>query len=121
MKRPSFWLLMVGLVLLWPLLHLLVFVLRFNHLPPGGWQEAAQFLPMSIVAAAVFGWFWLRADTRTAQLTILLGYLLAAPIAFIGALGGGLILPPLLSVLLCGALPLVLGSAGAALLAQRRA
>ena len=50
------------------------------------------------------------AKTRQQKLLTGGGYLMASPMAFIGSLGGGLILPPIIGVSLLGGLPLAMGA-----------
>ena len=97
---------LILLTLLWPGLHLLVFVVRFGRLSPGGVTDALVFLPMGLLAAAVLIILWAAAATRSRKIGLVLGYLLASPVAFIGALFSGLMLPPVIGTLLYGAGPL---------------
>lgn len=95
--------------LLWPLIHYLVFLLRF-----GGAATAGPFMwvfaPMGAIAGGFLA-YWLQAGhTRQGRLLVVLGYLVASPLAFIGSLGGGLFFQPLVGVTVFGALPLVLGT-----------
>jgi hypothetical protein len=105
------WVLLVaGLALLWPVLQLLLFVLRFGRLPPGGAAEALAFLPMGLVAAVVVVLLLRRSASRKQAAGTLAGYALAAPLALLGSLAGGLFLPGPLGALLGGAIPLVVGA-----------
>ena len=100
MKRNYVWLIFLSLI--WPLVQLLIFSLRFQRLPDNIW-ESVYFLPMGLISAA----FLLFMLGETAGV----GYLVACPIALVGGLGGGLVLHPLLGVTLFGAVPLLLGTA----------
>jgi hypothetical protein len=100
----------VCLALAWPAAQLAVFWLRFGHMPPGGSGESLVFLPMGVVAAVAVVWLWSRADSRRQRRYVAAGYLLAIPVAFPGALMGGLALPWFLGPLVFGGLPLVGGS-----------
>jgi len=64
---------------------------------------------MSVVSAVVLIILWTRGTTRRGKVGLALGYLVASPMAFIGSLLGGLMLPPLVGTLLYGAAPLVGG------------
>ncbi|MBV7334789.1 hypothetical protein KFU94_42430 [Chloroflexi bacterium TSY] len=44
------------------------------------------------------------------KVSTMVGYIVACPVAFVGALFGGLMLPPLVGTLLYGAIPLVVGT-----------
>ena len=100
----------ICLALAWPAAQLAVFWLRFGHMPPGGPGESLVFLPMGVVAAVAVVWLWSRADSRRQRRYVAAGYLLAIPVAFSGALVGGLVLPWFLAPLVFGGLPLVFGS-----------
>jgi uncharacterized membrane protein len=101
---------LVALTLAWPVLHLVVFWVRFGHLPRGGASEALVFVPMGLVAAVGVVLLWTRATTRRQKTRLVCGYLAATPIAFLGSLLGGLVLPGVLGAILYGAGPLLVGS-----------
>ena len=100
----------VLLTLLWPLLQLLVFALRFGRLPPGGAAEALVFLPMGLVSAVALVVLLRRSGSLRQAVWTVIGYAVAAPLALVGSLAGGLILPGALGALVGGAPPLVLGA-----------
>ena len=106
--KPLHLFLVIGAsTLLWPLVHYLVFILRF----PGGVMEpsALVFGPMGAVAGGFLAYWLKEAQSQQQRLLVVLGYLVASPLAFIGSLGGGLVLSPYLGVTIFGALPLILG------------
>lgn len=106
MTRSYLWFILLSLI--WPTVQVLFFGLRFGRLPDNV-GEALVFLPMGMVSGA-FTLFWLRrAPDHTTRVSTAVGYLVACPFAMLGALGGGLVLSPLVGVTLFGALPLVLG------------
>jgi hypothetical protein len=105
------WLWLVALALAWPTLHLALFLLRFRRLPDEGVGSALIFLPMGVVASLGLGLLLLVAHDARGRGAILRGYLLASPVAFVGSLVGGLMLPPLAGTILFGAGPLLLGAA----------
>jgi hypothetical protein len=98
------------LTLAWPAAQLAVFWVRFGHLPPEGPGEGLAFLPMALVAAVVTVCLWSRSVSRRQQRYVAAGYLLAVPVAFFGALLGGLALPWFLGPLVFGGVPLVGGA-----------
>ena len=108
MKRNYVWFIFLSLI--WPLVQLLIFGLRFQRLPDNIW-ESLYFLPMGIISAAFLLFLMEKSADRTARISTAVGYLVACPIALVGGLGGGLILPPMLGVPLFGAVPLLLGTA----------
>jgi hypothetical protein len=99
------------LTALWPAIHLLVFLVRFDRLPPGRVTGAWVFAPMGL-AAALFGLsFWKQSSSRRQRRLIAIGYVLAMPLGFIGSLIGGLFLPGAFGPLAFGFMPLALGCA----------
>ena len=108
MKRNYVWLIFLSLI--WPLMQILIFSLRFQRLPDNIW-ESLYFLPMSIISAAFLLFLLDKTAERTTRVSTAVGYLVACPIALVGGLGGGLVLSPLLGVTLFGAVPLLLGTA----------
>ena len=108
MKRHYGWFFLLSLI--WPLMQILIFGLRFQRLPDNIW-ESFYFLPMGVISAAFFLFMLDKSAERTTRVSTAVGYLVACPIALVGGLGGGLVLPPLLGVTLFGAVPLMVGTA----------
>lgn len=108
MKRHYVWFFILSLI--WPLVQLLIFGLRFQRLPDNIW-ESFYFLPMGVISAAFLLFMMNKTAERTRRVSTAVGYLVACPVGLIGGLGGGLILPPLLGITLFGTLPLLLGTA----------
>jgi hypothetical protein len=106
--KPLHLFLVIGAsTLLWPLIHYLVFILRF---PDGVMQPSALiFAPMGAIAGGFLAYWLKEAQSQQQRLLVVLGYLVASPLAFIGSLGGGLVLSPYIGPTLFGALPLILG------------
>ena len=100
---------LIGLTLVWPVLHGIVFRLRFGHLPEAGLAGPAVFLPMGFVSAVTFVWFW-HLSGYSSPSWILLGYMAAVPLAFVGSLFGGLLMPGIVATVVFGAVPLIVGS-----------
>jgi hypothetical protein len=100
----------VLLTLLWPLLQLLVFALRFGRLPPGGAAEALVFLPLGLVSAVVLVLLLRRSRSLRQAGWTLVGYAVAAPLALVGSLTGGLVLPGAVGALVGGVIPLAVGA-----------
>ena len=99
------------LVVAWPVLHVAVYRARFGRLPEGGLRAGLVFLPMSLVAGVALVALLLWRPTPPQRRGVVLGYLVAAPVAFIGSLLGPLVLPVLAGTLVGGALPLLVGMA----------
>ncbi len=106
MKRNYVWFLFLSLI--WPLVQLLIFGLRFQRLPDNMW-ESVYFLPMGIVSATFLLFMMGKTVERTTRVSTAVGYLVACPIALVGGLGGGLFLFFFLVVKLFSYLQLVLG------------
>jgi hypothetical protein len=105
------------LTLAWPAGQLAIFWLRFGHIS-NQIQESWVFLPMGALGAMALLFFLQKATDRRQKISTSLGYLLAVPIALIGSLLSGLLLPPLVGAIIFGAGPLVIG-AGLGYLAGR--
>ena len=103
------WVLLLTVV--WPLIHLAVFALRFGHLPASMISQAWVFLPMGLLSAITLVVLMSVAPSRASRLGSMVGYLLAAPVAFLGSLVGGLVFEPWLAAIVYGALPLMIGAA----------
>jgi hypothetical protein len=108
MKRHYVWFIFLSLI--WPLMQILIFGLRFQRLPDNIW-ESLYFLPMGVISAAFLLFMLGKTAVRTTRVSTAVGYLVACPIALVGGLGGGLFLIPLLGVTLFGSVPLMLGTA----------
>ncbi|MGR3310295.1 MAG: hypothetical protein ACUZ77_05910 [Candidatus Brocadiales bacterium] len=102
-----FYLLVIPVAFAWPLVHIIVFLLRFGRMPT---DSSLIFLPMGIISAVVLVFLLKKGESSKRKRSTVVGYLLASPFAFIGSLTGGLMLPPLLGTLVFGALPLVFGT-----------
>ena len=99
----------VCLTVAWPLIQLIVAAVRFGGLPSGGPAWFLVFAPMGFVAGCVAVWLWTRAATRRGRRFVAVGYLIASPVALLGSLLGGLVLPSVWGPLVYGAIPLVAG------------
>lgn len=104
----------------WPALELAVFWLRFHHFPPKGPAEALVFIPMGLAAGLVAAILTIRASTTRQRRFVLWGYLVASPVALVGAVLGGLVLPGVWGPLVAGAVPLALGCVAGFLLGSPR-
>lgn len=102
------YLLVIPIGFAWPLMHVLVFLLRFGSMPT---ESSLIFLPMGIASAVVLVFLVKKAESRKRKRRTVIGYLLASPFAFIGSLFGGLMSPQLVWVFIFGTVPLVLGTA----------
>jgi hypothetical protein len=101
---------LAGLSFAWPLLHLLVAVIRFGQSFEGGFAESLIFLPMGALTGATLLLLIARANTNRQKRSSVIGYLLATPLGFFGSLVGGLVLSPILGTAVFGGIPLLIGS-----------
>lgn len=108
MRVSYIWL--VPLIFVWPVLHIVVFALRFGRIDGTMLGESAIFLPMGLIGGVVLIECLKRAPSRRAQIGAIAGYVIATPVAFTGSLLGGLIVHPLIGTLIAGAGPLVVGT-----------
>ena len=102
----------IGLTLFWPVSQLLVFLVRFGHLPSQMLTESLYFVPLGFISALMLVYFQNRSQTRTQYLCTTGGYILLIPLAFVASLLSGLILPPLIGPLIYGLIPLAVGVVG---------
>lgn len=109
LKRPVRWfaLTLTG----WPLVYLLLALIRDGALSGAELRSAAAFLGMGAVSGAALVWLMHRSANETTRISVLIGYLVLCPFAFAGGLFSGLALGvPLLGTAVYGGLPLVVGS-----------
>lgn len=93
---------------LWPLVYIAMAYLRFSD--PVLEPSPLVFAPMGAVAGGFLA-YWLQSSVSQPQRTLVtVGYLVACPLAFIGALFAGLIFHPVVGTLLFGAVPLIIGT-----------
>ena len=109
MKNRRLWLTL--LTLLWPIIHVVVFLVRFGRLPTtdGSWL-GLEFLPMGFVGAYVVLNLIEKAESAAQKWLVAAGYLLISPVAFTLSLGGGLIIHPVIGATLLGGGALAIGS-----------
>ena len=120
MKRVLSMFLWIGLLaLIWPLTHYLVFVIRFPGSPPPE-PSPLIFLPMGAISGGILMYLVDLARSQQQRLLTVLGYALASPLAFIGSIGGGQIMEPIVvGATLLGVLPLSIGTLAGFWLGQR--
>lgn len=104
-SRAKKWIL--GSVVAWPLLHVLIFLVRFRRLPPDG-EQLLWFVPTALLGALLVVALLARSSGRTQRSAVLLGTAAALPFAIAGNLGGGLLGP--LGVTVFGTVPLLVGA-----------
>lgn len=92
---------------LWPLLHLVVFLVRFRTVPALG--DAVLFVPTALIGAFAVHLLMLRSRSALQTTSLLFGTALFAPLALVGNLAGGAL--GLIGVTLYGAAPLTAGAA----------
>lgn len=102
----------IGLTILWPVSQLVVFLMRFGHLPNEVLMQSLAFAPLGFLSALMLVFFQNRSQTRTQYLCTTGGYVLLTPLAFVASLLSGLILPPFIGPLVYGLIPLTVGVVG---------
>jgi len=100
---------LIGLSLVWPAAHGIIFWYRFGHLSEAELVGLAVFLPMGLVSAVTFVRFWHLSGYGSPS-WILLGYVAAVPFAFVGSLFGGLLMPGVVATVAFGSVPLMVGT-----------
>jgi len=122
-RMKKYWPWIIFLTLLFPILELLIFFVRFGAPEGDLYQQSLTFLPIGLLGSLVLFYFYDKAETRIHKNMIIAGFVLAVPFALLGALGGGLL--GTWAVILYGLIPLVvgvlLGNWLGGLMARRRA
>jgi branched-subunit amino acid transport protein len=93
-------------VVAWPLAHLVLFLIRFQRLPP--LVELVYFMPTGLFGALAVHVLMSRSKSAGQTTSIVLGALLLAPFAMLGNLLGGLLGP--VGVTVYGLVPLTTGA-----------
>ena len=107
------------LTLLWPILQIFVFRLRFSSVDLAMALESLQFLPLGLLSGLSMDFFLKGAKTNRQKLAILLGYILAIPTAIFTSLLGGLVFNLVIGTTVFGFIPLVIGMFLGFLIAKR--
>ena len=102
------WVWLIPLTLLWPILHLVVYFVRFGDIPSNA-ADILVFLPMSFISGIIFLALWVRISSLPQKIWLVSGYLISSPIAFMGSLLSGLVYQPIIGTFLWGAGPLIIG------------
>ena len=105
MRKYLPWILL--LTLLFPIINLLIYFLRFGAPGSNLFLESLVFAPIGLLGALVLFYFHDRAESRIHKNSIIVGFLLACPFALLGGLMGGLLGVP--AAIQFGVLPLVIG------------
>ena len=100
---------MIGLTLLWPAIHLVVFLARFGRLPGDAIVDSAVFIPMGLVAAVAFLLIQSSVPTTRQKRALVAGYGAAIPVAYAGSLIGGLVTSAVGGSVALGSGPLLVG------------
>jgi hypothetical protein len=119
MKRIIAMFLWIGLLaILWPLTQYLVYIIRFPG-NPAPEPSPLIFLPMGAISGGLLIYLVEIARTPQQRLLSVLGYALASPLAFLGAIGGPLFMNAILGATVFGVLPLAIGSLAGFWMGQR--
>ena len=110
MKKTTLWLTIS--ILAWPLVTLVLSYLRFGRLDGMAWGQAASFLGMGLLSGCGLIWAMQRSPNHIIRTSAVVGYLVACPFAFAGALLSGLMWQiPFLGTAVNGGIPLLMGTA----------
>jgi hypothetical protein len=100
----------VPLTVLWPLAHLLFFFARFHRMDSELLVLSPAFLLPGLISTIAVVYLFTRARPGLQRGLVVAAYLISLPIALIGSLLGGLMLPALLGVTLYGSVLSILGT-----------
>lgn len=101
-------LLFLLLVIFWPAVYGVTSYLRFGQLDAVGNNELLPFLLLGVIGALAAILPSLTRKYHGCLTAGLSGYMIAAPIAFLGTAFGGLIVPPWVAVIVLGSVPLLI-------------
>ena len=108
MKNPYLW--SIPIAFSWPLIQILLFVIRFGHLSVETIRSSLIFLPMGFLSAIILIYLFERAESRNRKACTIFGYVLAGPFALLGSLFSGLLFAPVIGTLIYGTIPLLIGT-----------
>lgn len=113
------YILIISLSLLWPIIEIFVFRLRFSSVDFSMVLESLKFLPLGLTSGLLTDFFLKKGETFRQKIGILLGYLLAIPTAIFTSLLGGLIFNPIIGATIFGLIPLAIGQLAGILIAKK--
>ena len=99
--------LVLALSLMFPLVNLAIYTLRFQAPQGRLYLESLLFAPIGLIGGLIFFHAYDKAGTRVHKNAIVVGFLLAMPLAVLGGLMGGLL--GIVATIAFGTLPLALG------------
>ena len=102
-------LVLIGLSLLWPAIHSMVFLARFGRLSGDTIVDSAVFIPMGLVAAIAFLLIQSSVTAARQKKALVAGYAAAIPIAYVGSLIGGIVTSAVGGSVALGSGPLLIG------------
>ena len=100
----------IGLTLFWPIINLIVYFIRFGNLTWRLTLESLYFAPLGFLSALMIFAFLANTHSKQHAGFVIGGFILFTPIAFLAALGSGLVLPPLIGPTIYGIIPLTIGA-----------
>lgn len=89
-KKPSFlWAIAIGL--LFPILQVVIFFLRFQNInPDAGLTDYLYFFVTGLLIGVILIYFLRRSDSSNAYRGAMIGFVIGIPLALLGMLLGGL-------------------------------
>jgi len=90
-KKPSFlWAIAIGI--LFPVLQVVTFFLRFQNInPDAGLTDYLYFFVAGLLIGVILIYFLRRSDSSSAYRGAMIGFIIGVPLALIGMLLGGLV------------------------------
>jgi hypothetical protein len=109
MKRKPSYLWVIPAALLFPVLQLLIFLLRFRNIPDEMLRESWVFAPVGLISVMVLICFLRKEEEKAKKSRIIKAFILAVPFALIFSLTGGLINTSPIFIGIYGSIPLIIG------------
>lgn len=106
-KLSYIWVLLTALI--FPMLQNVIYFMRFANLPADLVGESMIFIPMGLIAGALFIYLANKDETGKTRLPMLIGAIIATPFALYLSIISGLIVAPIIAVTIFGSIPLIIG------------
>lgn len=111
MKRPISYLWAIPALLLFPVLQLLIFYLRFHNMPAEMFKQSLVFAPIGLISVAVLIYFLRKSDVKPLKKGSIIGFLVALPYSLFSSMFAGLINTSFIFIGIYGSIPLIIGTA----------
>lgn len=108
-KKNISYLWLIPIIIMFPLIQIMVFTLRFNRLPDDVLNSSLAFIPLGLVSGIIMIILLNYVDSKKKRKSIIIGFLVATPISIVISLLAGLIAPSIVATTLIGTIPLLIG------------